>query len=185
MAAHEGDPRPSSVRASAAWGLAMAAVVLMDVRGVSRAGWEAVGGVLVVLLAGATTLTWRVRPNLDASRRASSLAGLAGMAFGVGGLAHTSAPWPLIGLLALAVAAQGPAVSARAHLGSVALLVASVMAGFVFVQVSTVERAAQVGGAFALGAFLARGALDQGVARIPLLVAACVLGLGLASWALG
>lgn len=140
-------------------GLAMGMVLLVRVP--TLATWEAWGGVAILALAGASSVTWRTRPDPARSERAAGLAALAGIALTAGALARGGGPAPAIGLLPiLAFVAMPARMGARWRLASLGVLVATFLAGFLWVESSTPARIAQTGAAFAAGALVVNTTRD-------------------------
>ena len=164
-------------------GLALAMLLWIDVEGLVRIGWEAWGGVAVLALAGASSVAWPTRPSTGPASRVSGLVGLAGVALAAGGLARVASPFSLIAILALGLLALVPARDARERGVAIAMVVAMLALGFLWVGSSTPSRIAQVGAALALGAYLAgapssseMGWLGRGLITL--------LGVAAAAWAL-
>lgn len=160
-------------------------VLLIDVPSLLALGWEAWGGVALLVAVGASSATWRVRPSGVASSRAAGFAVVAGVGFAVGGLARLNSPFPLVILLALAALSLEPDRNRLSRLAGILVLVFAAVAGFAAQPWATTDRLAQIGGGFALGGALAtlRAPGPEGgsvLARV-----ACVFaGVGAAAWTL-
>lgn len=177
----EGDA-PRSVRPRGAIRLGLALGMLLLVRVPTLTSWEAWGGVAFLAFAGASSVTWRTRPDAARSERAAALAALAGIAIAAGGLARSAGPAPAIGILVLALLAMPVGLGPRWRLASLGVLVVASVAGFVAVGWSTPLRIGQTGAAFALGALVANGVADDAswFARIVLAIAGVALAAALA-----
>lgn len=162
----EDAPRFALPRGAIRVGLALGMLLL--VRVTTLASWEAWGGVAILAAAGASSVTWRTRPDPARSERVAALAALAGIALAAGALARSTGPAPAIGILLLALLAMPTAPGPRWRLASLGMLVAALLAGSVWISWSTPARIGQTGAAFALGALIANVVVDDAswIARI-------------------
>lgn len=173
----EDAPRFALPRGAIRVGLALGMLLL--VRVTTLASWEAWGGVAVLAIAGASSVTWRTRPDPARSERAAALAALGGIALAAGGLARGAGPAPAIGILLLALLAMPASLNARWRLASLAVLVFALLTGFAWVNWSTPARIGQTGAAFAIGALVGNVVVDDAgwLSRI----VSAIIGVALAS----
>lgn len=177
----------ASVRTVAARAAALALVVALAMLGnvpfLRSLGVEAWGGVLFLMVVGASSGRWAIRRTAATSARASSAAMLVATGAIIGALARGGTVLPLLVLGLLALAAAEPSGRRISIVACALLLTLGGAAGFLGAPWSAGSRIVDASAGFGIGAALSLVALREPHTRLPLLVGA-VAAAALAAGAL-